>query len=76
MTSEPESPPSAVARSRLGRIFGGKRWASMALPQFRWLMAGTAFAQIANWMEGVARGWLILSFTHSAFPQHRSATSV
>lgn len=62
-----EAPPSTVARSFLGRLFSGERWASMALPQFRWLMAGTAFAQIASWMEEVARGWLILSFTHSAF---------
>jgi MFS family permease len=30
-------------------------------------MAGTAFAQIASWMEEVARGWLILEFTNSPF---------
>jgi MFS family permease len=48
-------------------MFGGERWASMALPQFRWLMAGTAASQVASWMEEVARGWLILSFSNSAF---------
>ena len=66
MTSEKAPPVPIAGRSILARIFGGERWASMALPQFRWLMAGTAFAQIASWMEEVARGWLILSFTHSA----------
>jgi MFS family permease len=67
MTSEEaQQPVSTANRPLLARLFGGERWASMALPQFRWLMAGTAFAQIASWMEEVARGWLILSFTHSA----------
>lgn len=66
-TEEPQSPPTSSARPLLAGLFGGERWASMALPQFRWLMAGTTFAQIASWMEEVARGWLILSFTHSAF---------
>jgi MFS family permease len=36
----------------------GGRYASLALPQYRWLLAGTASSQIANWMEEVARGWL------------------
>jgi len=68
MTSdEAQSPPPSSTRPLLAGLFGGERWASMALPQFRWLMAGTAFAQIASWMEEIARGWLILSFTHSAF---------
>jgi MFS family permease len=66
MTTGDTSPVSSAWLLLTG-LFRGERWASMALPQFRWLMAGTAFAQIASWMEEVARGLLILSFTHSAF---------
>lgn len=42
----------------LGTLFRGDRYASLRLPQYRWLLAGTASSQIANWMEEVARGWL------------------
>ncbi|HEU4759151.1 MAG TPA: MFS transporter [Dehalococcoidia bacterium] len=40
---------------------------SLALPQFRLLLAGTASSQVAGWMEEVARGWLVLQLTHSPF---------
>lgn len=41
---------------------GGSRgtFASLALPQYRFLVTGTALSQIAGWMEEVARGWLIV----------------
>jgi predicted MFS family arabinose efflux permease len=35
-------------------------FSSLALPQYRWLLTGTAFAQIASWMEEVTRGWLVV----------------
>lgn len=49
------------------RIAGGDTFSSLALPQFRFLLAGTAFSQVAGWMEEVARGWLVLELTHSPF---------
>ncbi len=42
-------------------------FASLALPQFRLLLAGTALSQIADWMNEVARGWLVLQLTDSPF---------
>jgi MFS family permease len=41
-------------------------FASLALPQFRLLLAGTVLSQLAGWMEEVARGWLVWSLSHSA----------
>jgi MFS family permease len=38
--------------------FGGGRYASLALPQYRLLLGGTVLAQIASWMEEISRGWL------------------
>jgi len=40
---------------------------SLRLAQFRLLLAGAGAAQVANWMEAVARGWLVNELTHSAF---------
>lgn len=48
----PEAKPSP---SRRGEVFS-----SLALPQYRWLLTGTAFSQIASWMEEVTRGWLVV----------------
>lgn len=42
-------------------------FASLGLPQFRVLLIGTGAAQVANWMEAVARGWLVEDITHSPF---------
>lgn len=36
----------------------GETFSSLALPQYRLLLAGTAASQIASWMEEVSRGWL------------------
>ena len=49
------------------RISSRGTFASLAVPQFRFLLAGTVLAQIAGWMEEVARGWLVLEITGSAF---------
>lgn len=49
------------------RLAGSGTFSSLALPQFRFLLAGTAFSQIAGWMEEVTRGWLVLELTHSPF---------
>jgi len=60
--SEPAVPPRPTPSGLRGDTF-----ASLALPQFRFLLAGTAMSQIASWMEEVARGWLVLQLTGSAF---------
>jgi len=46
---------------------GRGTFASLSLPQFRYLLAGTAASQVASWMEEVARGWLVLQLTDSPF---------
>lgn len=63
-----ELEPGTAGRPRIAaRIARSDTFASLSLPQFRFLMAGTAMAQIAGWMEEVARGWLVLQLTDSAF---------
>jgi len=42
-------------------------FSSLRLDQFRYLLVGTATAQVGGWMEEVARGWLVLHLTDSAF---------
>ncbi len=62
---EPEA--ATTERPRIAaRIARSDTFASLSLPQFRFLMAGTALSQIAGWMEEVARGWLVLQLTDSA----------
>ena len=56
----PASRPPLAAR-----IARGDTFSSLSLPQFRFLLAGTAFSQVAGWMEEVTRGWLVLELTHS-----------
>ncbi|MEO8458669.1 MAG: MFS transporter, partial [Chloroflexota bacterium] len=60
-----QSVPPRLKRTLLSRLFGGQRYQSMALPQFRWLLAGTGLAQVATWMEEVTRSWLVLQLTNS-----------
>lgn len=65
-----ENPEAAAAADRpalTARLLRGETFASLALPQFRFLLAGTALSQIATWMEEVARGWLVLQLTGSPF---------
>jgi MFS family permease len=50
----------------LGNLLRGDRYASLKLPQYRWLLAGTASSQIANWMEEVARGWLAVELLNAS----------
>lgn len=54
-------PPLVTRALRTGTF------ASLSLGQFRLLLAGTASSQVANWMDQVARGWLVLQITHSPF---------
>jgi MFS family permease len=49
------------------RLGGGDTFASLENGQFRLLLAGTGFSQLASWMEEVARGWLVLQLTDSPF---------
>jgi len=58
----PATPPPLAARLARSDTF-----ASLAVPQFRLLLAGTALSQIADWMNEVARGWLVLQLTGSPF---------
>ena len=58
-------PPEQRTR-RLTAVFRGERYASLALPQYRWLLAGTASSQVANWMEEVARGWLAVEVMNAS----------
>jgi MFS family permease len=58
---------SQSSRSPFSALFGGDTFTSLALPQYRYLLAGTALSQIASWMEEVARGWLVLQLTGSPF---------
>ena len=61
---EPEAPtPRPPAANRIR----GATFTSLALPQFRFLLAGTALSQVASWMEEAARGWLVLQLTGSPF---------
>ncbi len=64
MDTTEAAPP---APSRLTRIARSDTFASLALPQFRLLLAGTALSQVADWMNEVARGWLVLQLTGSPF---------
>lgn len=63
---EAQSAPAA-GQQVTERLVRGDTFASLAVVQFRYLLAGTAMAQVAGWMEEVARGWLVLQLTGSAF---------
>ncbi|MEX2159775.1 MAG: MFS transporter [Dehalococcoidia bacterium] len=62
----PDATPPARG-SLAARIAKSGTFTSLALPQFRLLLAGTAASQAASWMEQVARSWLTWELTHSAF---------
>ena len=62
--------PAAASSDRprlASRIARSDTFASLRLPQFRFLMAGTAFQQVGSWMQDVARGWLVLELGGGAF---------
>lgn len=61
-----ESPAKRASRPVLSALFSGDRYASLRLPQYRWLLAGTSASQIANWMEEVARGWLAVEVLNAS----------
>ncbi len=63
-TVETEAGPRASPLARLART---ETFSSLRLPQFRYLLAGTALSQVAGWVEEVSRGWLVLQLTHSPF---------
>src|SRR3989337_2095497 len=63
-------PAEPAPEGRLALATRGLRtgtFASLSIGQFRLLLAGTAFSQVAGWMDQVARGWLVLQLTHSPF---------
>jgi MFS family permease len=49
------------------RLARAPAFSSLALGQFRFLLAGTSASQLGSWMEEVARGWLVFQLTNSAF---------
>lgn len=51
----------------LRRVAQSDTFSSLSLGQFRLLLAGTAAAQVAQWMEMVARGWLVFDLSGSYF---------
>ncbi len=58
---EPEAASPEPATSRRKDTF-----ASLSIPQYRYLLAGTSLSQIASWMEEVARGWLVVHELHGS----------
>jgi MFS family permease len=57
-----------VGRPALARrLARAPAFSSLALGQFRFLLAGTSASQLGGWMEEVARGWLVFQLTDSAF---------
>jgi MFS family permease len=59
---------AAAGRLALGRrLLRAPAFSSLALSQFRFLLAGTSASQLGSWMEEVARGWLVFQLTNSAF---------
>ena len=62
---EPEA--KRAPRPLITALFKGDRYASLVLPQYRWLLGGTALSQVASWMEEVTRSWLVLQLTDSPF---------
>lgn len=67
--AESRSDPASMASAAEAEAPAGPRrrstFSSLSLPQFRFLLAGTAFSQIAVWMEEIARNWLVLELTDS-----------
>ncbi len=61
------TPETTPPRSSVARRAGEGTFSSLAIPQYRYLVTGTALSQIASWMEEVARGWLVLELTGSPF---------
>lgn len=63
--------PTPATRARrlnpFTHLTRGETFASLENAQFRLLLGGTSFSQVAQWMEEVARGWLVLELTDSAF---------
>ena len=58
----------AAGRPGLGtRITSRGTFASLAVPQFRLVLAGTVLAQVGGWAEEVSRGVLVFQLTDSAF---------
>ncbi len=46
---------------------GSRAFESLALPNFRYLLGGTAASSFAFWMEQIGQGWLVAQLTDSPF---------
>ena len=64
---EPTKETPAGRAPLVTRVARSSTFASLSLGQFRLLLAGTGAAQVAQWMEMVARGWLVFDLTGSRF---------
>jgi MFS family permease len=65
MSKVEETPVERLSLAQ--RLAQAPAFSSLALGQFRLLLVGTASSQVGSWMEQVARGWLVLQLTNSAF---------
>jgi MFS family permease len=65
MSKVEETPVERLSLAQ--RLAQAPAFSSLALGQFRLLLVGTASSQVGAWMEEVARGWLVLQLTDSAF---------
>lgn len=65
---DPVEAGTTPARPALAtRLARSDTFSSLSVAPFRFLLAGTAFSQVASWMEEVSRGWLVLQLTNSPF---------
>jgi hypothetical protein len=65
---EQDEAEAAADRPGIAARIGSRgTFASLAVPQFRLVLAGTVLAQVGGWAEEVARGWLVFQLTDSAF---------
>jgi MFS family permease len=51
----------------VGAASGSRAFESLVLPNFRWLLSGTAASSFAFWMEQIGQGWLVAQLTDSPF---------
>ena len=65
-----ESAESADAGAIPGGAGSGalsRGFESLSIPNFRFLISGTAASSFASWMEQIGQGWLVAQLTNSAF---------
>jgi MFS family permease len=64
---ESAEPADAGAIPRAGPRLLSRGFESLSIPNFRFLISGTAASSFASWMEQIGQGWLVAQLTNSAF---------